>query len=161
MMLRWFKIRKDATHELSASKLYDADTFYQAFARDLHKCKKELIIESPFLTKARVDRLTPIFQRLIAKDVGIVINTRPSSEQDIVMAAQSELAINTLLDMGIKVLFTGGHHRKLAIIDRQILWEGSLNILSQRNSCEIMRKIDSSCLAEQMISYIKLRKYLR
>jgi len=148
-------------HKFSASRLYDADTFYQAFAKDLHRCRKELIIESPFLTKARVDRLIPSFRRLIAKDVEIIINTRPSCEQDIVMSAQSELAVNALLDIGVKVLFTGGHHRKLAIIDRQVLWEGSLNILSQRNSCEIMRKIDSSYLAEQMISYIKLRKYLR
>lgn len=160
-MFRWLKNGRISRREFSASKLYDADTFYQAFAKDLHGCRKELIIESPFLTKARVDRLTPSFRRLIAKDVEIIINTRPSCEQDIVMSAQSELAINALLDMGVKVLFTGGHHRKLAIIDRQVLWEGSLNILSQRNSCEIMRKINSSYLAEQMISYIKLRKYLR
>lgn len=160
-MYRWLKNRNDSVNELSLSKLYDADTFYQAFAKDLHRCSKELIIESPFLTKARVDVLTPLFRRLIAKDVEIIINTRPSCEQDDIMAAQSEIAVNTLLDIGVKVLFTGGHHRKLAIIDRQILWEGSLNILSQRNSCEIMRKINSSCMAEQMISHIKLRKYLR
>lgn len=160
-MFRRLKHESGSIHELSLSKLYDADTFYQAFAKDLHKCTKELIIESPFLTKARVDILAPMFRRLIAKDVEIIINTRPSCEQDIVMATQSEIAVNALLDMGVKVLFTGGHHRKLAIIDRRILWEGSLNILSQRNSCEIMRKINSSCLAEQMISHIKLRKYLR
>jgi hypothetical protein len=160
-MFRWLKNRNDSTNGLPLSQLYDADTFYQSFTKDLRKCTKELIIESPFLTKARVDILTPVFRRLIAKDVEIIINTRPSCEQDIIMAAQSEIAVNILLDIGAKVLFTGGHHRKLAIIDRQILWEGSLNILSQRNSCEIMRKIDSSCLSEQMIDYIKLRKYLR
>ncbi len=153
--------RKSSTYNLSQSQLYDAETFYQAFAKDLHKCSKELIIESPLLTKARVDSLSISFQKLIARDVQIIINTRPSSEQDIVMAAQSELAINMLLDMGVTVLFTGGHHRKLAIIDKQILWEGSLNILSQRDSCEIVRRIDSSDLAEQMISYIELRKYLK
>lgn len=160
-MFRWFRNRNDSANELSLSKLYDADTFYQAFAKDLHKCTKELVIESPFLTKARVDVLTPLFQRLITNGVEVIINTRPSCEQDVIMAAQSEIAVNSLIGMGVKVLITGGHHRKLAIIDRQILWEGSLNILSQRNSCEIMRKIDSSRLAEQMIDYIKLRKYLR
>lgn len=160
-MFNWLKNKTNAVNQLSSSKLYDADTFYQTFAKDLHRCKKELIIESPFLTKARVDRLTPIFRRLIANNVEIIINTRPSSERDIVMATQSELAVDALLEIGVKVLFTGGHHRKIAIMDRQILWEGSLNILSQRDSCEIMRKIDSPFLAEQMIDYIKLRKYLR
>lgn len=160
-MLKRFRMRGSLARDLSDSELYDAETFYRSFAKDLHRCKKELIIESPFLTKARVDSLSNTFQKLTAKGVSIVVNTRPSSEQDIVMSLQSELAINMLLDMGVKVLFTGGHHRKLAIIDRRILWEGSLNILSQRDSCEIMRKINSPYLAEQMISYIKLREYLR
>ena len=160
-MFKWLQTKDSLPSDLSVSELHDAETFYPSFAKDLYKCKNELIIESPFLTKARVDSLSNTFQKLITKGVHIVVNTRPSSEQDIVMSMQSELAINILLNMGVEVLFTGGHHRKLAIIDRQILWEGSLNILSQRDSCEIMRKIDSSYLANQMISYIKLRKYLR
>lgn len=159
-----FKIltsRRRLAYELDASKLYDSDTFYQDFSKDLRKCKQELIIESPFLTKARVSSLAPVFRTLISKDIEIIVNTRPQSEQDIIMATQSEIAVNLLLGMGVKVLFTGGHHRKVAVIDRRILWEGSLNILSQRNSCEIMRRMDSSGLAEQMISYLKLREYLR
>lgn len=34
-----------------------------------------------------------------------------------------------LQQLGIEVLITGGHHRKLAIIDRQILYKGSLNMI--------------------------------
>jgi hypothetical protein len=54
----------------------------------------------------------------------------------------------------------GGHHRKLAIIDRRLLWEGSLNMLSQNDSCEIMRRIESNSLATQMIHFARLDKYL-
>ena len=35
----------------------------------------------------------------------------------------------------------GNHHRKLAILDRKVLWEGSLNILSQTRSREIRIKL--------------------
>lgn len=34
----------------SSSKLYDQNTFYKAFEHDLKCCKRELIIESPFIT---------------------------------------------------------------------------------------------------------------
>ena len=47
-------------------------------------------------------------------------------------------------------------HRKLAIIDGQILWEGSLNILSQVLSREIMRRTNSIELAHQMIQFTKI-----
>ena len=57
-----------------------------------------------------------------------------------------------------KVLYTVKHHRKLAIIDEEILWEGSLNILSQGDSCEIMRRTFSDSLALQMLHFTKLDK---
>jgi hypothetical protein len=61
--------------------------------------------------------------------------------------------------MGVEILYTGNHHRKLAIVNRKILYEGSLNILSQSDSCEVMRRIESTGLAEQMIRFIGLKKW--
>lgn len=55
--------------------------------------------------------------------------------------------------MGIHVIFTCGHHRKLVIIDRHILYEGSLNVLSQSDSAEVMRRIDSVKLAWAMVRF--------
>jgi hypothetical protein len=63
--------------------------------------------------------------------------------------------------MGVQVLLCiGNHHRKLAILDRKILWEGSLNILSQNNSREIMRRIDNQNIAMEMFDYLKLERYI-
>jgi hypothetical protein len=56
--------------------------------------------------------------------------------------------------MGIQVLYTGNHHRKVAILDRSILYEGSLNILSQNNSSEVTRRIESVPIAWQMVRFI-------
>jgi hypothetical protein len=61
---------------------------------------------------------------------------------------------------GIKIkLFTDMRHRKLAIVDGLILWEGSLNILSQNNSREIMRRTQSQELCSQMAKYTGLKKW--
>ena len=76
------------------------------------------------------------------------------------MCLAAEQTIAVLQDMGISVLFTGSHHRKLAVIDSRILYEGSLNILSQNDSCEVMRRIESEQLAQQMMSFIGLSRFL-
>jgi len=60
--------------------------------------------------------------------------------------------------MGVHVLYTGGHHRKLVVIDRRVLYEGSHNVLSQNNSSEVMRRIESAQLAWQMIAFVGLDK---
>jgi hypothetical protein len=75
------------------------------------------------------------------------------------MRQQATDGIAALQVMGIKILYTDNHHRKLAIIDRKILYEGSLNILSQADSCEVMRRIESADLAEQMLRFTDLERW--
>jgi hypothetical protein len=62
-------------------------------------------------------------------------------------------------ELGVKVLYTVKHHRKLAVVD-DVLWEGSLNILSQNDSCEIMRRIVSVLLTEEMLRFTGANKYV-
>ena len=53
------------------------------------------------------------------------------------------------------------HHCKLAFIDRNVLWEGSLNILSQTNSREIMRRIEGENHAPKMFNYHNLGRIIK
>lgn len=142
------------------STLLDQDTFYKAFVRDMLHAKNEVVIESPFITTKRIEILLPTFSRLARKGVRIVINTKPIEEHEVAYQEQARRGIRRLHELDAVVLFTGGHHRKLAIIDRTILYEGSLNILSQNDSCEIMRRIDSPVLAEQMLRFIGIEKLI-
>jgi phosphatidylserine/phosphatidylglycerophosphate/cardiolipin synthase-like enzyme len=150
-----------STDKLPSSKLYDQDNFYTALLNDIGHAKRQVIIESPFMTARRVSAMLPTFRKLRKRNVKIVINTKPLNEHDPVLYSQAQIATSMLQDLDIIVLHTVGHHRKLAIIDQEILWEGSLNILSQNDSCEFMRRIDSAPLANQMIDFIKVSKFLR
>lgn len=147
--------------KLLSSHLLDQDNFYDAFTNDLLKAKYEVIIESPFVSFKRLNYLLPIFRQLVQRKVRIVINTKPSVEQEPDYSWQAEECITILLNLGVEVLVTGGHHRKLAIIDQQILYEGSLNILSQNDSCEIMRRIHSEKLAREMINFTGIERFIR
>lgn len=159
-MLSLFK-RSAPSADLISSKLYDQDSFYPTFLKDLAMCRNEVIIESPFITSRRLKTLLPTLERLKARKVRIAINTRDPRVHDIAHQQEdAHEAISKLQHMGVQVLYTGNHHRKLAILDRTILYEGSLNILSQNDSCEIMRRIASAELAGQMIRFIKLDRFL-
>ena len=142
------------------SGLYSQDTFYKAFQRDLSRAKSLVIIESPFITQRRVACLLPVIEKLKRRGVRVVVNTKPISEHDSTMANQAGVAIGALQEMGVIVLMTIGHHRKLAIID-DILYEGSLNILSQNDSCELMRRIDDASSVQEMLRFIRLEKWCK
>ncbi|MGA2911409.1 MAG: phospholipase D-like domain-containing protein [Candidatus Levyibacteriota bacterium] len=141
--------------------LYDETTFYQKFMADLKNCTKEVIIESPYITTGRMNMLMPIFKNLLKQKVKIYIMTRDPKEHSESMEIQSEETISQFERMGVQVLLcTGNHHRKLAILDREVLWEGSLNILSQTISREIMRRIESRQFAIEMFEFLKLGRFI-
>ena len=154
--MNWFKCLTSRPN-MAPSILYDENTFYQAFLKDLEFCRKEVIIESPFITSSRMEKFYPIFKRILDRRTKVLVITRNPSDLD---ASIRDIATNEIMqmaDMGVSVmLLKGNHHRKLAIIDRSIAWEGSLNILSQNNSMEIMRKIEDNKTAKEMIKFVKL-----
>jgi hypothetical protein len=104
--------------------------------------------------------LLPVFRALTKRGVQLVINAKPLDEYEARYRWQPEETIVELQKLGATVLITGGHHRKLAIIDKSLLYEGSLNILSQNDSREIMRRIESCYLATQMLHFTKLERLL-
>lgn len=146
---------------MNNSSLHDEKTFYQVFIRDLLNCKREIIIESPFITIERMKTLRSIFEKLVNRGVKVYVFTRDPQEHTDGYELQSEDEIRYFECLGVQVLLcVGNHHRKLAILDREILWEGSLNILSQTHSREIMRRIEDKKLTMEMFNFLKLSKFL-
>jgi phosphatidylserine/phosphatidylglycerophosphate/cardiolipin synthase-like enzyme len=149
---------RKGSKNLLRSALHDESTFYKAFLKDLASCDKEIVIVSPFITNSRAQTLRPILQKQVERGVKIILITRHPSEHEENMAVQAEGEIAELEIIGVKVLFaTGNHHQKLAILDQKILWEGSLNIMSQVRSREVMRRIENRQCASEMLKFLKFK----
>lgn len=149
------------TPDLVASGLYSEDTFYDQFVMDLKGSKKEVIIESPYITSYRMGTFRRTFEKLVSRKVKIYVFTRHPHDHDIAMQRQAENEIRNLEMIGVHVIIDRNlNHRKIAILDRNILWEGSLNILSQSSSREVMRRIDSDKLSQEMFAFLELEKFV-
>ncbi len=147
--------------DLIQSQLFDETTFYPQFIKDLKSCKKEVIIESPYIASLRTGVLMRYFENLVNKKVKIYIITRDPNDHDSAIKEQAEAEIRRFETLGVQVLVTTNFsHRKLAILDRTILYEGSLNILSQNCSREIMRRINSEKQAEECFQFVNLDKFI-
>jgi phosphatidylserine/phosphatidylglycerophosphate/cardiolipin synthase-like enzyme len=91
-----------------------------------------------------------IFRDLRAKDVEIVGFTKPLGEKD---SGTNSGKIHEDLQQVFKELRpVSKMHEKLAVFDQQIVWLGSLNILSHKNSTEIMVRIDSPDFAASLLN---------
>lgn len=141
--------------------LYNESTFYPAFTKDMLAAKREIVIYSPFVSKYRSDTFNRILYKFKDTNVAIFIFTRSLDEYDLTQRKQAEAVLRYYEEMGAYVYYLNGSiHEKVAIVDREILWEGSLNILSQRTSREMMRRITDQSSAMQVMSYLSLNRLL-
>jgi phosphatidylserine/phosphatidylglycerophosphate/cardiolipin synthase-like enzyme len=149
-------LKKNTT--LLTSSLHDEHSFYGAFSRDLRSANKRVLIESPFITIRRATEISPILKQVTRSGVEVVIFTRNPYHHDGILVHEASSGIELLRQSGAKVVTCDDmRHRKLAVIDNHILWEGSLNMLSQNGSKEIMRRVVSKELCQQMLRFIEVK----
>lgn len=149
------KVRPQPIPKCAESILADEKSFYHIFTQDLLEAKHEVIIDSPFITIPRLRSLKLVFELLIKRGAEVFIVTKYPKEHDEFMSEQAEAGIRYFETLGGQVLLCEGHHRKLAIIDRNIVWKGSLNILSQTHSREFMEREENKEKAQTLFKFLK------
>ena len=155
------KINAEKSNQAPIRNLFNEKNFYQEFTKDMLAAKKEVIIYSPFASKFRTDDLKATIEKLRHRNIEVFIFTRPISDYESIFQPQIECSLKRYEDIGVNIYYLSGNiHEKVAIVDREILWEGSLNILSQRASREMMRRVSDQDSAMQIMSYLGLNKKL-
>lgn len=56
---------------------------------------------------------------------------------------------------GIRLIYKPGIHQKFAIIDRKIVWYGSINLFSFGRSEESMMRLESRRIADELMRSIQ------
>ena len=128
-------------------------SFFEAFKQDVQTAKKEVLIVSPFLAVHRTNFLLPLMQTKCMAGIKIHVVTKPVDEYNIEGNAEAE---QLLKNANIDVLHKRGVHEKIAIIDKQIIYSGSLNILSHKDTSEFMVRLSSQKFAEEVESFMGL-----
>ena len=160
-MFNIFKSLNKDGYTVNESSLYDEHGFYSAFSKDIKSASHRVIIESPYITTRRAKEFADLLSRL-NKRLKVTIYTRNPYHHDGVLIHESLEGIALLKEAGIYVKTCDDfRHRKVAIIDNTILWEGSLNMLSQNGSREMMRRFKSSELVSEMEKFLGIKWYSR
>lgn len=146
-----------SVEECATGKLFNEIDFWCAFNIDLRHCRRSVVLLSPF-ADAKGGRL--VLERLAAlveKGIAVTIYTRPpESSFNVSAKVQVERMLNEFSARGIRIIFVDKMHQKVALIDERICWEGSLNILSHKESLEQMRRLEGANIAAQMKANLRL-----
>jgi hypothetical protein len=143
---------KKFTLSPTQTELFDEHSFFKAFSNDLKRAKRSVLIESPYITVRRAKEFSALMSKC-RRNLKVTILTRNPNHHNGNLIIQSIKGMEILRSSGAEVVVCDDlRHRKFAIIDDGILWEGSLDMLSHSNSKEIMRRDVSTTLCKQLIN---------
>lgn len=135
----------------NANTIFDMDTYEKVYEKDLLQANKEVVISSPGLNQAKVN----VFVRLIkqrqedgVKVTVVTLNPEGYPEEKV---EDTKTLVQILENCGIKVKLQEHMHEHFAIIDDEIVWYGSMNLLSRAKADDNLMRVKSKDAVQELL----------
>lgn len=144
-----YKAKAEGFVSEPADIIFDNRNFLPVYQNDVLKAGREIIIVSPFITKRRALQMLQIMKAALEKKVDVVVVTRPTS--DFMEKQGLEETLDALQTSGLNMVYKSKIHQKFSVLDRRIVWYGSINLLSFGRSEESIMRLESNNIANELI----------
>jgi AAA domain/Topoisomerase DNA binding C4 zinc finger/PLD-like domain len=139
--------------------IFNQTTFDAAIEADLANAKDSIVIFSGFVTPNRVAKLGDLFRLKIADGVKVRCVTRPPRLNGTMDVERSKDALDALEQIECVVDCRARIHEKVVLIDKEIVWHGSLNVLSHTHRTdESMTRVVNGGLARALAANMSKRR---
>jgi hypothetical protein len=139
--------------------IFNQSTFDAAIEADLSNAKESIIIFSGFVTPSRVAKLGDLLRMKTIGGVKIRCVTRPPKLNGSMDLKRSKEALDDLEGLNCVVDCRARIHEKIVLIDKRIVWHGSLNVLSHTHlTDESMTRVVNSGLAAAVAANVSKRR---
>jgi hypothetical protein len=139
--------------------IFNQTTFDPAIEADLANAKDTIVIFSGFVTPSRVAKLGDLLRMKIADGVKVRCVTRPPKLNGTMDPSRSKNALDALERIKCIVDCRARIHEKVVLIDKEIVWHGSLNVLSHTHRTdESMTRVANAGLAKALAANMSKRR---
>lgn len=145
-----YKALSDGDLPEKPGMIFDSRGFLPVFQRDIQSAKHEIVICSPFLRKTRTSQMMKILSTAQINGVPIAIITRPADSYKPTDRPVVTALLQTLSDSGIRVITKPNIHQKFATVDQNIVWYGSINLLSYGSAEESVMRLENMEIAGEL-----------
>jgi hypothetical protein len=138
--------------------LFTQATFDAAVEADIANARESVVIFSGFVTPARVAKLGDLLRLKVMEHVKVRCVTRPPHLNGSMEPISGKGALDALEKVGCSVDCRARIHEKVVIIDGEIVWHGSLNVLSHTHRTdESMTRLVNHGLAQALAANMSKR----
>lgn len=121
--------------------IYDFSNYQNVFDKEIENANKEIIIETPGINQTKVNEYLPKLIKKLEDGIHITVITLDYHLYLETVIEKTKLLIDMLKRSGIIVITLQSLYEHYAIIDKEITWYGSMNLLSKVKKEDNMMRI--------------------
>lgn len=141
----------DNISKQNANAIFDFDTYTPVYEKDLQEALREIIISSPTLARNKVIRMIQILKERQEAGVKVTIVTwHPDAYIYGHEGYRLEL-MEMLRNMGFHIELMKENCEHYAVIDNEIVWYGSMNLLSKEDVEDNIMRVVSKEIASELL----------
>ena len=133
----------DISSSIAENQIFNGSTFYRPYTSDLTKAKRSIVISSPKLYRTEQNPLVTLLKELAQQGIEILITTVAENEQTAFIQSK-----------GLSVKVKPKLSLYTTIIDKEVVWYGSINTLGYASKDDNMIKVTDIYLANELIEMI-------
>ncbi len=135
----------------NANAIFDIDNYADTFWRDVAEARDEVIISSPRLNNEKVNRIIKELSQRQENGVKVTIVTwHPDAYKYGRDDVRMEL-MERMRKAGFAIQLVWEDCEHYAVMDREIVWYGSMNLLSKEDAEDNLMRVSSKMIAAELL----------
>lgn len=134
-----------------ANAIFDSDTYERVYRKDLIEAQKNIVISSPAISGIKVSQLIDLLKERLSQGVQITIVTWDPDSYGYGDSAYWMQLHDEMRQNGIYIKTAEDSCEHFAIIDSEIIWYGSMNLLAKITAEDSMMRVESREIAAELM----------
>ena len=144
-------VMNEAEKKQETNAIFDSESYTSVFERDVAQADTEIVISSPGIGVKGVHRILKTLEERHDSGVKITLLTLSADNYPQQRIEKTKGLITELIESGVTVLEKTGMHEHFAVIDREIVWYGSVNLLSNAKEEDGLMRVKSREIAQELL----------
>ena len=136
-----------------ANSIFDSQNYFDVFEKDVVSASKSIVISSPSFSFKKVNWLCAESEHLQLRGVSIVVLTLDPEDYPEDGRDQHKSHIEHLISSGVNVIPRHKYRERFAIIDKSLVWYGSMTLLSNEKEDDSLMRINNPAVAEELLEF--------
>lgn len=137
--------------------IFDCESYSLVYDKDLQQANEQIIVSSPGLNTKKVKAFLNLIVDEQERGIKITVVTINPDNYPKNMIDKTKSLIEQLINAGINVQLRETMHEHFAIIDNEIVWYGSMNLLSGEKEEDNLMRVESKEIAQELMEMIFVR----